>query len=434
MLKGLRKDGLFSGAFIYLISNILNAAIPFLLLPVLTRYLEPEGYGQVAMFQTLISALAAFTGLNTIAAANRIYYDDLQRQEMADYVSACVQILIVSSLLVFLAVSFFRIPLSRELGIDPFWILMGILVSAATFLVRLRLGQWQVRKQATKYGAMQIAMSLLNALVSLFLVVVLVYGPEGRMIGQSIAPLMIGLLALFLLRRDGLLSFSWKPGFIKDAMQFGVPLIPHVAGIFLLSMVDRLVVNKYLGLESAGIYMVAVQLTMVMGILFDAFNKAYMPWLFEKLKENDIHVKAKIVNWTYGYFLLALVIAVTVALLGPTAVVWLAGDRYSAAASIMGWLALGQAFNGMYLMVTNYMFYSKRTGILSVATISSGLLNLLLLVMLVPALGLEGAAMSFAIVMIIRFLCTWLLAQKCFPMPWFATPRIFIAKEISRFF
>ena len=45
-----------SGTLIYLVSNVLNAAIPFALLPVLTRVLDPSEYGQVAMFQTLLAA------------------------------------------------------------------------------------------------------------------------------------------------------------------------------------------------------------------------------------------------------------------------------------------------------------------------------------------------------------------------------------------
>ncbi|MCV5446120.1 oligosaccharide flippase family protein, partial [Escherichia coli] len=39
---------------IYLAANILNAAIPFILIPILTRYLTIEEYGQIAMFQMLI--------------------------------------------------------------------------------------------------------------------------------------------------------------------------------------------------------------------------------------------------------------------------------------------------------------------------------------------------------------------------------------------
>jgi O-antigen/teichoic acid export membrane protein len=80
---------------------------------------------------------------------------------------------------------------------------------------------------------------------------------------------------------------------------------------------------------------------------------------------------------------------------------------------------LGQAFSGMYLMVTNYIFYSKKTGLLSLVTISSGLLNVVFLVVLIKLLGITGAAMAFTLAMALRFLLTWWVAQKRHPMPWF---------------
>ncbi|MGJ3660750.1 oligosaccharide flippase family protein, partial [Shigella boydii] len=44
----------YKNSSIYLISNIFNALIPFILLPILTRNLTPYEYGQIAMFQTLV--------------------------------------------------------------------------------------------------------------------------------------------------------------------------------------------------------------------------------------------------------------------------------------------------------------------------------------------------------------------------------------------
>lgn len=52
---------LFGNAAIYLGANILNAGIPFLLLPILTRVLTPADYGIVAMFSVVVSILGAFT-------------------------------------------------------------------------------------------------------------------------------------------------------------------------------------------------------------------------------------------------------------------------------------------------------------------------------------------------------------------------------------
>ena len=232
-------------------------------------------------------------------------------------------------------------------------------------------------------------------------------------------PLIFAAVALFLLYREGLLGFAWRPAFLREILMFGVPLIPHSFGIFLLSSVDRFVINAGLGLEQVGIYMVAVQFASVMGLVFDAINNAYVPWLFERLKRNQIAEKRQIVHWTYVYCLGLLCVVALAFVIGPPLVVLIAGEKYAAAGNVIGWLALGQAFHGMYLMVTNYIFYSKRTGLLSLSTITAGLINVGLLIILISFVGLKGAAIAFAVSMAIKFLLTWYVAQLRHPMPWF---------------
>lgn len=105
--------------------------------------------------------------------------------------------------------------------------------------------------------------------------------------------------------------------------------------------------------------------------------------------------------------------------MAPPLLILIAGEKYSAAVDVIGWLALGQAFHGMYMMVTNYIFYSKRTGLLSLSTITAGLINVWLLMILIPFMGLKGAAIAFAISQSIKFLLTWYIAHLRHPMPWF---------------
>lgn len=89
-------------------------------------------------------------------------------------------------------------------------------------------------KQARQYGALQISQSVVNMVLSLFLVVVLLQGAGGRIAAQLWATGILALLALVLLRRDGLLAFwVFKPQYLKEALAFGVPLIPHIGGGFL---------------------------------------------------------------------------------------------------------------------------------------------------------------------------------------------------------
>ena len=420
-MKVLKKNSFVSGAGVYLISNILNAVIPFILLPILTRYLSPTEYGKVAMFQVLLGALSAFVGVVFVGAASRKYYDsDLNRDELADFIGSCIQLIAIFSIIVFSVLFIFQRQFSEWLSLEPSYVLFAVLVASCGVIINIRLGQWQVQKQAVKYGALQISQSLFNMLLSLVLVVVLLKGAEGRIDAQIIVSIVFLVIALYLLKKDDLLKiFNWRKDYLAEALKFGIPLMPHIAGGFLLVSVDRIVINREIGLAEAGIYMVAVQLTAAVGIVFDAINKAYVPWLFEQLKADELAQKQKIVKLTYAWFILILLGAMLGFVVGPPLVVFIAGEQYAQAGQVVGWLALGQGFQGMYLMVTNYIFYSKRTGLLSIASISSGILNLVLLIILVRIFGIEGAAIAFAISMGIRFLLTWWIAHKRHPMPWF---------------
>lgn len=424
MLAKLKSNTFLAGTAVYLIANILNAAIPFALLPILTRHLTPEEYGEVAMFQTLLGALMAFVGLSLQGAAGRKFYDgNLEKNELKEFIGSCLQILAVTTFVVFSALLLFQQQFSQWLGLDQKWILLAVLVTASNMVTMIRLGQWQVRKKAKSYGALQLSRSLLNVGLSLALVVIFLQGADGRIIGQSTAVAIFAMASLFLLKKDSLLKFLiWRPNYIKEALKFGVPLIPHVGGMFLLTTVDRFVINSELGISQAGIYMVAVQFGMALSLIFNAINKAYVPWLFERLKIDNKQEKLKIVRYTYGWYIFILAGAALSFIVGPWLIVFIAGDKYSQAGEIIGWLVLGQVFNGMYLMVTNYIFFSKRTGLLSAASIFSGLFNLLLLFILVREFGIHGAAYAFSLSMGLRFLLTWFVAQKRHPMPWF-TPK-----------
>lgn len=406
--------------YVYLLSNILSAAIPFTLLPILTRYLSPGEYGQVAMFQTMLIGISAFIGLNTVGAANRKFYDDnLNLNDFRSFNGSCLQILIftlsVSAIVLMVSNSF----LAKFLSIPSEWLYLALLVSSCTFLINLRLGQWQVRKSAKNYGLLQVGNSLVNIILTLIFIVFYANGAQGRIDALVYTGIVSATIAILLLYKDKLISLKGiNKNHIKDALRFGAPLVPHVFGAFLLTTSDRFVINNKLGLSEAGVYMVAVQISMSISILFDAINKAYVPWLFEKLKLNDGNEKKIIVKNTYLYFIFLIFLAALSFLIGPLIVTLVVGDEYRRAGSVIGWLCLGQIFGGMYLMVTNYIFFAKKTGLLSLVTISSGLLNLLTMLVLINYLGVQGAAIAFALSKMVQFLLTWWLASKSIPMPW----------------
>ena len=410
---------LIKGASVYLTTNIIKALIPFLILPILTRYLSTEEYGQIAIFQTFLALISSVVGLNTVGAASRKFYDDVDNQVLRRFNGSCVQLLLLSSSLFFFGVNLFKDELKGFLQIPLPWIMTAVLINSLCYITSLRLGQWQVRKKAKQYGYLAVSESTVNMGFSLLLLVVFKLGADSRVIAQLLACFISFIISLYLLYKDNLISiFVWNKSYIKEALSFGVPLLPHTFGLFLIAMTGRFVINNHLGLSEAGIYMVAVQLSTSMSIVFDAINKAYIPWLFERLKHEDNQEKRRIVRNTYMYFIAILIVVAFAFALGPFIVTLIAGEKYKSAGDVIGWLCLGQAFGGMYLMVTNYNFYAKKTRNLAIVTIATGIINVPLLLIFVNKFGIVGAGIAFAIAKFLQFSMTWFLANRAVYMPW----------------
>ncbi|PSW42965.1 lipopolysaccharide biosynthesis protein [Photobacterium leiognathi] len=405
---------LLKGASVYFGANILSSLIPFLLLPILTRYLSPSEYGQIAMFQTLLSALGVLVGLNVIGAASRKYYDDdINETILKQFNGSCIQILVVSNIISYILLTIFKNTISEYLGIPSDWVFSAILISASTFIVSMRLSQWQIRGNAKLFGFLQVTNTLVNSLLSLLLIIVFVQGAKGRVDAQVITSFIIGMIAFSSLYKDKLLDIkSFKIKFIKEALSFGVPLIPHHVGGLIILSASRIVINEKLSLTDVGVYMVAFQLSSTMSILFDALNKAYVPWLFERLKNNNEIEKKNIYKYTHIYYVILLLFSAAVFMIGPYIIPILVGEKYFGVSNILGWLCLGQAFGGMYLMVTNYLFYAKDTKKLALITMIAGFINIALLTLCVSHFGLIGAAIAFTFSKLIQFMLTYIMAFK----------------------
>ena len=408
---------LLGDTFIYTGANILNAGIPFLLLPVLTRVLSPADYGIVAMFGIVVSIMGAFTGLSVHGAVG-VRYFQLDRERMPLYVGACLAILAVSSAAVLCVVAAGRPWLELITHVPGDWMLVAVLVSSAQFVINIRLSLWQVQHKAIRYGAFQISQSLLNAGLSLLLVLGLGMAWKGRALGQAVAVTAFMLVALFLLLRQAEASRPTTMDDARDALKFGVPLIPHVIGGLMIATTDRFMITNLLDVAQAGIYVVALQLGMVLGLLTDSFNRAYAPYLMGALVKEDPARDRKIVRGTYVYFIAVTLAALALGVTAPELMSIVVGERFRSAAGAVLYVAMGYAFEGMYYMVTIYVFFTSKTGYLAVVTFASGVFNIIATYILIKVNGVLGAAQAFMLSQAMIFFCTWWLAQRFRPMPW----------------
>ena len=80
---------------------------------------------------------------------------------------------------------------------------------------------------------------------------------------------------------------------------------------------------------------------------------------------------------------------------------------------------MGFAFNGMYKMVVNYLFYAEKTQLVALSSIIAACANIFLNLNLIPVYGLTGAAMATLMAFFLQFIMVWGFASRTIEMPWF---------------
>lgn len=404
-------------ALIYVAANVLTAAIPLLLLPLFTRVLSPEDYGRIAMFGVVVQLLGAVSGLSVHGAIG-VRYFDRDSMDFPRFVGSCLAVLAGSLTLVFAVVAV-ALPLLEDFTKLPgTWLLIAVVVSGANFVVQSQLAIFQSAGQPIRFGALRLTQAALDLGLSLLLVLGLGMAWEGRAAGVAVAALAGALLALGMLRTGGWLRLPGSRDYARQAIRFGLPLVPHAIGGLLIASVDRFMISNILDVGSAGIYLVAIQIGLVLNLVTDAGNRAFAPWLMRSLKQGDPELDLQVVRLTYLGFGVLVLLGIGMGLAAPALLSILVGEEFRAAGPIVIYVTIGQAFGGMYYLVTNYVFFAGKTGRLAAVSLTSGLLNIGLSYLLLSTRGLEGAAQAFMAAQLLLFLGTWWLASLTHPMPW----------------
>ncbi|MCC7517943.1 MAG: lipopolysaccharide biosynthesis protein [Verrucomicrobiae bacterium] len=463
----------FRSGGIYLGANLLNAALAFLLVPILTRHLSPVDYGVTATATVLIQILTMAISLNAYGLVYREYFT-AARSTLSALLSTAV--CLPAGLAALLTPLFFLGgPILERLTAFPAsWAgCLGFLAFAQT-LQNISLGMLQARSEAGRFGVWQILSSSLNLGLSILFVVGFGMDWRGRMLALvAVATLMSLAFAAELGGRLRLLRPRLERESLRALARFGLPLLPHFAGGWVMTMSPRLFLNHMSGLAETGLYSVAYNLASPLMILIGAANQAYIPLLFGKLSAWEraegerqaasggprvgepcsplpapcstlpapssplpaprsllpAHRSPLTDQIRFCRLLLlacaALPFAAVALWLGVRWILpWLVGPKFLACAPYVFWLALALAFNGIYYIFGNFVLYSKKTRLLSWrADFLGGLSTLVLCPLGIHFWGGVGAAAATAAAFAISCLGGITAACRAHPMPWGATLR-----------
>lgn len=398
-IKRLFKSKLLGNTFVYGLTNALYTGLPLLLLPFLVSTLDPEDYGDVELFRSLTLVSIPLLGLSAVQAIGRFYYD-LNDQQFRTFVSS-IQIFQLFTTIAGIGIVFsFSFLLSQK---DVTLLYLSCIYFLFNQLTESLLTIYRVKEMPFRYLYIRVG----SVLLELFLMFLLYYTFSVhdwtlRVFPMVIGSVVVGVITFILFRVEKYrFVFSWS--MLVQGLSYSTPLILHMLSGYLLNIGDRFLIKVFLTPEDLGNYAVAYQAGMAVNFFYTSFNLAWTPTFFKWMKEGRTLAIAKVRKIVYYSIVgLGLIVAILWYVVFPIIDV---GDKYNVSSSVVLVVLISYMILSLYKFETNYFLYNKETKRLSVYTMVSAGVSLILNFILIPIIGIFGAAIAT----LVSFVCIYLL-------------------------
>jgi O-antigen/teichoic acid export membrane protein len=402
---------------LYAVSSLLSRAVPFFLLPIMTAYLTPAEYGTVAVVVVLTSLVSSPLLIGIVSYIN-IEYFSLSEKSHKELISTLILIPFILFLPISLLFYIYSIMDLEVWSIPKIWFLSIPLLALTTFFYRILTVLFRIREEPIFYGLIEVFYSILQVGLAILFVVYLSEGLEGRLWAVLASSVIVSLLSLAVLYRQGYITAGFHLHFIKDSIKYGLGIVPHELSGQLIRMVDRLFIVVFLGTSAAGLYAVSAQVASIGLVILSVFNLAWQPYVFKCLSNENISTKIHLVRLSWLVLVGFVLIFVLLNFSAPVIYQYFIADAYSASLFYVKWLLLGFFFQAVYTIFCDYIFYVKKTYLLSITTLGTLLLTLLLNYLFIPKYGAIGSAYAFAISSGVSSIVVIMISTYVFSMPW----------------
>lgn len=393
--KQLGKDSL-----IYGVGGVIARSITFFTLPVYTRVFSPEMYGELELIILIGSFFAGLISLGMDSTLSFFFTQANSIKEKSNVVSSILVINIIwgmLSLFIGLAiVSYIQLNFNNRLVNYVFVAcFFDLLLNQALNLLRLKY-------KAKQYVVFNILYGLLNATTALLFIFLFNRGIESILLGNILAPAIL-VIPIWLLHRDLISRSSFDRSLIAPYLKFGLPLFPQVIAVYVFTAADRWFIEVYLGREDLGIYSAGAKFIAAISFAVVMFRTALLPILLEALKENDVGF---IKSLSSVYFLVANCLLVILAIFAPLIAFLFLGPDFRSSYVIIALLAFYPVYYSAFNIVSVGLWKMKKTYVSTILMFIGALINVGLNLLLVPKMGILGAAIATAISVLIWIILT----------------------------
>jgi O-antigen/teichoic acid export membrane protein len=199
-----------------------------------------------------------------------------------------------------------------------------------------------------------------------------------------------------------------EPQRLSVLLRFGLPTVPAEASVYALSIIDRYYIYHDRSHALAGLYSIAVKLAGAVAFIVRGFQYAWPPLAYSV--SDDLEASRLYGLVTTYYLVISGWVVAGLALLGRWVLRVLTAHAFFGAYQALPWVALGWALYGLWVVFLVIAGRAKVTTRNFPAALAGLAGNVILLILLVPSLGIEGAGIAlcgaYAVMLTVMYLLT----------------------------
>ncbi|WP_417592007.1 lipopolysaccharide biosynthesis protein [Parasphingorhabdus sp.] len=386
-LKG--KAFLAVQSLFYAIANSIEALVPLLLAPILTRILAPAEYGIWVLFITYATFLRPIVGLTTQDAIRMRFYDFDQKQ-LDQFTHTALFVMILMAVGVSTLTFIFRDVLATLAKFPADW-LVSVVVAALLFEVfytALALHQFHNRRRAF------LMTQVIQAVLSISLISAFLLGGwdwRGVILGRILGMTTAILISLWALGYRPSFFFRLPPrSFYRDIAKFGIIYWPSGMVIMAVAMTDKVVAAHYLGVSASAMYGVAALFASAFWVINHSFVMAWTPWLFRKLKVVQSEGLGEVLSVSMLYFLFAAIAGLSFYLVSLYVAPILLGEAFHSAIPLIRYIMVAIVLQGFFMHNMKFLHFDKDIRVMSLCSALTIALNIWLSILWAPTMGIHG--------------------------------------------
>lgn len=416
-----QKETVLKNTGAYTLVRIIPQLTAFLLLPVYTRLggITTEDYGIISIANAFAALFAPVMSLRLSAAIPRYYFEHTG-EELKKYLSTILYAVTAITTVFLIIILAAGPPLARLMfpkSDIPFFPYFALSL-AALFFSQLSLVVERFLIAQQRGGGL-----LVRAIVGLpagigfgyWFVVVNGWGPRGALLATACTAAVMFLTALFLVRNW--LELSWERRLFMPSLRYGLPLIPHAFGSYLFIYSDRVVMEKFLDLSVLGIYNIGWRFAVLLKLFVFSVHNAILPNYMQMAKELGVRQTAHrfrsiITRWSVIIGLLGLGSACFM----EEVIMVMTSGEFHTAYLLVPIFVFAYLFQGLCNFAQMPILFLKKTTIIPIITLVAGAVNVGLNIVLIPVIGMYGAAAATVVAFLLTFILAHLLSRKLGPM------------------